>query len=544
MSTRGLRECLAVVCGAVVLTAVLLYPFVFHMGSLGRVNLDDGRFSIWNVAWVARALVVDPLHVYNANIFFPQRRTLAYSENNLGAGVLAMPAYWATRNPYLALNTAMLAGFVLAAAGMYYLVRYLTRDRRAAVVSAICFAFCPFVLVHTAHIQLLMTAWMPFSMLAFHRLADRPTPGRGAALGVAMATQAVFCGYYGIFVVLMVGFAVLVSACARGCWSNVRYWSALAIGAAVSLAIVLPLFAPYAALQRTGHLNRPLEEAVRWSANWPAYLASGAYAHGWMLGMLEGWHQHWNEAIFPGFVATVGGLCGAWIAARDRRRELLVLYGGLVVLAAWASFGPDAGLYAVLYRVVPVFSLLHAPARFGLIVVFGLCVLTGMALQALLPRVQQATLVASVVALAAACELAVGIDFRPAPPVSPAYQFLATLPRAALIEMPFFEQRLFYPRHTVYMLASTMHWMNLVNGYSDSYPDDFVEKAVTLAPFPFPGAFRLLRRDGVRYAMFHLDVYDAPTRAEVEGRLVQFAAYLRPLYIGTDERLYEIVGSP
>ena len=90
---------------------------------------------------------------------------------------------------------------------MYYLVRYLTGDRRAAAVSAIGFAFCPFVFAHTAHIQLLMTAGLPFTLLAFHRLADRPSAGRGAALGAAMAAQAICCGYYGVFVCLMVGFA-------------------------------------------------------------------------------------------------------------------------------------------------------------------------------------------------------------------------------------------------------------------------------------------------------------------------------------------------
>ena len=41
-------------------------------------------------------------------------------------------------------------------------------------MSAIGFAFCPFVFAHTAHIQLLMTAGLPFTLLAFHRL-----PGRG-----------------------------------------------------------------------------------------------------------------------------------------------------------------------------------------------------------------------------------------------------------------------------------------------------------------------------------------------------------------------------
>jgi len=130
------------------------------------------------------------------------------------------------------------------------------------------------------------------------------------------------------------------------------------------------------------------------------------------------------------------------------------------------------------------------------------------------------------------------------PPVSPVYQHLSRLPPAPVVEMPFFERRAFYPRHTHYMLASTSHWMPLVNGYSDYTPPEFVQDARDLSPMPFPTAFRVVRRIGARYALFHLDVYDAKTRAEVEGRLTEFAQYLRPLYADSDERLYEIIGFP
>ena len=95
--------------GAALLTAAFTYPIAFKIGHVGRVDNGDGKLSIWNVAWVARTLVADPLHVFDANIFYPHRGTLAYSENNLGAGALAMPVYWATRNPYAALNFAMLS---------------------------------------------------------------------------------------------------------------------------------------------------------------------------------------------------------------------------------------------------------------------------------------------------------------------------------------------------------------------------------------------------------------------------------------------------
>ena len=227
-----------------VLTVALTYPLAFKIGSVGRVDNGDGQFSIWNVAWVARTLVVDPLHVFDANIFYPHRWTLAYSENNLGAGVLAIPAYWITRNPYFAHNFVVLLAFLLTAIGMYYLVRYLTGDRRAAAVSGICFAFCPHVFGHLPHIQALMAAGLPFCMLAFHRLADRPTPGRGVVLGLVMAAQAISSGYYGVFVMLMVGFAALVVAMSRRLWTDRRYWTAIATAAVVSILIVGPFFLP------------------------------------------------------------------------------------------------------------------------------------------------------------------------------------------------------------------------------------------------------------------------------------------------------------
>jgi hypothetical protein len=248
--------------------------------------------------------------------------------------------------------------------------------------------------------------------------------------------------------------------------------------------------------------------------------------------------------LFPGFVGTMGGLAGVVIAARRRQWELVTLYGGFAALGFWISLGPVAGLYTVCYQLIPVFSFLHAPARFGLIVGFAFAVFTGVAVAALLAQLHRRTLVLTLLAIVAAGELAVGIDFQPVEAASPAYQLLATLPPGPLIEMPFFELRGYYPRHTVYMLASTAHWMPLVNGYSDYIPDDFRQNAIALAPFPFPGAFALLRRDHVRYALFHLDVYDRPTRAEVEARLRQFAEFLQPLYIGANESLFEIIGSP
>jgi hypothetical protein len=536
---RGWREFGIVLLTSAALAVALTYPLAFNLGGIARSDAD-GQFSIWNVAWVAHALLTSPTHVFDANIFYPHKGTLAYSENNLGAGVLAIPVYAATQNAYAAHNTVVLLAFMLSAIGTYYLVRHLLGDRRAAATSAIVFAFCPYLFAHMAHIQLLMTAGVPFSMLAFHRLAERPTAGRGTTLGFAMAAQALSCGYYGVFIVLMVAYATVVVGISRRLWTDWRYFGALATAAAVAIAIVLPVFLPYAALQKAGFV-RDLAAARFFSPNLSAYLASSSYAHAWMLDLIPQWK---NEVAFPGFIATAFGIAGAWIARRTRRGELLVLYGGLAVLALWASFGPQAGLYTILYKTIPAFGLLRAPGRFCLIVAFGLAVLTGVAVSRLLERARRPNFAACAIAAIAAAELFVPLNLPQAQPFEPIYRVLASMPRGAVIEMPFFYPAVGLYQHTKYMVTSTTHWMPLVNGYSDYIPDDFYEHVVLLSSFPSRDSFKILEPNRVRYAVFHMYGYNDENRRDMLTRLAEFAQYLRPLYQDQYSRLYEIVGFP
>jgi len=534
------RELGSVVVAGALLTSIFTYPIAFELGHVGRVDNGDGQLSIWNVAWVARTLAIDPVHVFDANIFYPNKHTLAYSEANLGAGVLAMPVYWLTRNPYAAHNSAVLVAFLLSFVGAYYLTRYLTGDWRAAAVAAVWFAFCPFIFARTAHIQLLMTAGLPFVMLAFHRMADRQTPGRGAALGVAMALLALCCGYYGIFAILMVGFAIVVVASTRGLWTSAPYWTAIGVAALVSMAMVAPAFAPYAALQRDSGFQRTVGEAVRYSANWSAYFASSSFAHAWLLAYLP----KWSDALFPGVLVTVFGVAGVFVARREGRGELALLYGGMGALALWISFGPSAGLYAALYKAIPLFAWLRAPSRFGIVVVLSLAVLGAVAFSAWLRRVPRPSATFAALLALSCAELVVPLNMPEVPPLEPVYAKLQTVPPGPVIELPFFYLEYMFPLHTYYMLQSTSHWNPIVNGYSDYMPPEFLASVMTLAPFPSRASLKILASHHVRYAIFHRYWYNDPNWGDVVARLKEFEPYVRQLYDGENTRLYEIVGSP
>ncbi len=264
MRQRGLAEAAVVVTAALILTAALTYPLVARIDRIGRVNTADGFYAMWNVAWVADALIVHPSRLFDANIFYPARQALAFSEANIGAGVIAIPAWGFSGNPFLAHNSVVLFAFTMGVAGAYYLVRYLTASREAAAVAGVLFAFCPFVFARTAHIQLMMTFGLPFSMLAFHRLVDRLTPARAATLGVVLWAQALSCAYYGIFAALMVGLGTFVFAVTRGLWRSPRYWSHIALAAAVSIALTAPFFLPYVQVQQDG-FSRTLDDARQYA---------------------------------------------------------------------------------------------------------------------------------------------------------------------------------------------------------------------------------------------------------------------------------------
>src|SRR5690606_2434492 len=141
--------------------------------------------------------------------------------------------------------------------------------------------------------------------------------------------------------------------------------------AVTSVGLVAPFFAPYLRVQKEFGFSRSLDESAMFAADWQAWLASSAWAHRWMLP----WLERWNEVLFPGFLLPVLALAGLFVGLRPGRRETTVFYALVGGIAFWASFGPGAHLYTLLYHTIPVFTFLRAPGRFGILVVLALCVL-------------------------------------------------------------------------------------------------------------------------------------------------------------------------
>jgi hypothetical protein len=563
MRLRGLREAICAILAGVVLAFINTYPLITKFTSAARLDSTDGRWSVWVVSWVAHALTTNPLDVYRANIFYPHDNALAFSEANLVAGALGIPAWLLTRNPMTTHNSVFVLSFVLSFVGTYYLVRYLVEDRRAAAIAGVLYAYCPYVFGHFPHIQLLMIGGLPVCLLAFHRYVDLATTARAVTLGLTLWLMGLACAYYGLFAGGMVALGSITLAIAERRVFDWGYWRGITIAAVLCVGLTIPFFLPYRDVLEGVGFSRTLTEAYRYSANMQAWLASAAWAHRWWLPAIPGF----TEVLFPGIVTIVFGAAGVWIGLRRKpsaaappaegfrgipetpprmHRGVVAFYVLAAAVAFWTTLGPSAGLYTVLYDTLPVFSMLRAPARTGVVVTLCLVVLAAIAISALLTRQRRPGRVAvALFALAFADLFRAPVRMQDRDPLPPAQYMLANLPVGPVAEFPFWYERLDYHRHAFYMLNSTVHWQPMVNGYSDVIPQDFRDNARPLSSFPDPASFEILKRIGARYALFHLDSYDERSREKLIDRIErEYAAYLRPLSREDNLWLYEITAWP
>jgi hypothetical protein len=479
------------------LTIIITWPQALHMSS--RVpGHDDPLFSIWRLSWVAHALVHDPGHLFDANIFYPHVHTLAYSDAMLFEGLVAAPLLWAGVNPILVYNLMFFAAIISSGAGMFVLVRYLTGDIRAALVAAAVFTLAPYRIEHFIHLELQWTVWMPLTLWALHRTLDEGTLELGALTGLFLWLQVISCVYYGAFLGVIVSALAVMLMASRPDQAR-RAIRPLCIGALLAAALTLPYTLPY--LAATRELGpRPAGDVLTFSAEWASYIS--APWQNWLWGWTA-WGFIGNERhLFPGVASVVLAIAGcAW-----RPRRLVLMYLALTILAVELSLGLNGMLYSWLYDHFFAFRGFRAPARFAILACCAMSVLAGFGflfLERLLAKIPARRL------LLVAALIAIGVESGSSPldladqstKVPPVYRFLQGAPRSVIIEFPVGDY------NPTYMFWSTYHWHSLINGYSGYQPRDVSDTMAMMPTFPDDESVERLQELRARYVLVHKAFY-------------------------------------
>ena len=191
------------------LAALATHPLLWQATRALPGNLGDPLLNTFILGWDASRIPHGFTGVWSAPFFFPLQDTLALSEHLLGVAIFAAPVVWLAANPVLAYNLALFGSYVLAGVGMYLLARSLWGRRDAAFLAALAFAFAPHRVMHVAHLQALMSGWLPVSLWGLHRYFDTGSRRALAVFAGAFALAGLSNGYFLYF------FAVPVAACGR-----------------------------------------------------------------------------------------------------------------------------------------------------------------------------------------------------------------------------------------------------------------------------------------------------------------------------------------
>ena len=99
------------------LAMVHTWPLITGLNHLSSWN-DDEWLNAWAVSWIAHQLPNDPLHLLDANIYYPESQALAYTEPLIVPGVMGAPLRWLGASPLFTYNVLVLLGFTLTALAM------------------------------------------------------------------------------------------------------------------------------------------------------------------------------------------------------------------------------------------------------------------------------------------------------------------------------------------------------------------------------------------------------------------------------------------
>jgi hypothetical protein len=302
----------------IAVTLVFTHPLGVRMGSAALDLGPDTRLFLWTLGWDAHAFGTAPLAIFDANIFHPEPRTLAYSEHQIGSALIAAPIIWGTGNLVLAMNAVLLLSCFLSGCLAYCLGRQLGLSKTSSILVGAIFALSPPRFFRIGQLHLATVQWIPLCLSLLHRYARGGT--RRHLLGAALAfwLQALSGGQSALFLALA----------AAGLMAYLRIfgelrpvgpvWKDAVPALGLTLALNLPFLLPYWEVRQELGLERSLDEAVFWSPNAASYLASPTHVHraaASALGLREA-----KAYLFPGFVPLALALLAFLPGGKTERR--------------------------------------------------------------------------------------------------------------------------------------------------------------------------------------------------------------------------------
>jgi hypothetical protein len=514
----------------------MLRPTPHSLANTFSPDLGDPSLLTWVLAWDSHALITDPLHLFDANIYWPHDLTLAYTDSMI---VLA-PAFGLLRTlgagEVLAYNLLLHGLVALAVAGSYSLTRWLTGRTDVSIVAGIAFGFSAYTYGHIGHLQLLLLGLFPVGFLFIFRSLEERTPRCAVAFGVMNVAFILGALTYAVIYAVCTLVIVIGYLIARRFRPGRGLVRTLVVAGSITL-IGLPFLWPYYDLG----VDRGFIPEPGFKAADVVTPAAGSFLYG-NLDAAAATRPHRQEhTFFPGFGTLALGALGLTVLVLlavklrrvppDQRGSHLacvperVVYIWLLVASGAASvvlaLGPEVmGVtmpLQMLRDLVPGFGTVRVATRFAVPGLLALTVLAAVGLAWIISRWRRVIATFATIAVGAflLLELAAPLERVDLPTDDATLavnEALEDKPDGAVVELPVIVPTGSGSEWAVVeaprMVYSSRGWRSRFNGYSGGTPDDYFQDADELNSFPSPIALAAIRRLEIRYAILHVGPYE------------------------------------
>jgi hypothetical protein len=545
--------------GIYLLVAIgMTWPTAQKMRTHMPGGMGDPLLSCWILERnIHRYLTLDFHNFQESTMFYPHTKTMAYSEFFVVTSAMAVPFYLLSGGDIVVTyNLLLIFCLAMTAWGVHLLVRELTNRGPPAALAAIIFAFAPLRIGQIEHLHMVTTQWIPFIFLYLHRFAKSLNYRDALRVAVFFILNALTTAFYMVVATLCLAIFVPILF-----WSSWREWKRIlgpAIVAGVLIFItVIPVYKPYMDVRDQLGFKRNLAENQLYSAkplSWlgiPVWqgknLIYGRLLHFERFSQAEG-------SLFPGMLAPLLALLllGAALARKHQWRAEHTAYLAITIAGFLVAFGPAfrPGLmnpfFMFYYNYFPGGNSHRVPARYAIVVLFGLAVLAGYAAAWLMERKNRVfsrlAVILPAIAILECVSVPIGIEPRPdIKEVSEVYAWLAHQPKnTAIIEIPV--NNFWLNAQDVFM--SRLHGQPMMNGYSSYCPPLFNYLAGPSSRLLGDECLDVFKRIGVTYLVVHNDLIEdkdyktfkaARKAALLTGKLVLVKDI-------DDTAVYEVVG--
>jgi hypothetical protein len=404
-----------VALAGVLLAVLTSWPLVLHLPSRIAPDLGDPVRTAWEIAWVGHAMLHDPLHLFNANTFYPHPLSLAFSDSLLGYG----PAAFFGSGTVAALvryNLLFLFAWSLCFVGAYLLARELGLGRLGGAAAGIAFAYAPYRVTEAGHLHVISSGGLPlalFLLLRGYRRSSRGLVLAGWLVSAWQVSLGFTLGLQYCYLLAVLGLLVVfywwrgrltpgegwdaAGGNSRGPLIPRRLLIVSVVGVAVLGAVAIYQANPYLQVANDyPTAKRTLKEVKNYSSGPAALLSASTENRVWSgatSGMRAKVHSKNEDVFFPGgliLVLALIGLAGVGGSIYTRKLRLALALGVLTcsILAMGLGLTGYGYPYRLLYNYAPGWDGVRVPGRIFTLGTLFYALLAGAGAQALVTRIR------------------------------------------------------------------------------------------------------------------------------------------------------------